>query len=44
MGRKMSVNATLPYPDGVISLYAANADGGLAMFAKARLAGAEKRT
>jgi 3-methylfumaryl-CoA hydratase len=37
-GAEMSVNASLPSDDGAVSLWAANADGGLAMSAEARIA------
>ncbi len=39
-GREMTVNATPPGSDGVVALWAANTDGGLAMKAEAQLAGA----
>jgi 3-methylfumaryl-CoA hydratase len=38
-GREMTVNATPPGADGTVSLWAANAEGGLAMKAEARIAG-----
>ena len=37
-GNRMSVNATPPDADGVVKLWAASADGDLAMTAQARLA------
>jgi 3-methylfumaryl-CoA hydratase len=37
-GREMSVNATPPGGDGVVRLWAANAEGRLAMSAEARIA------
>ena len=36
-GSEMSLNASLPAADGTVSLWAANADGGLAMSAEAKL-------
>ena len=38
-GREMSVNGTSPVPGGLIKLWAANAEGGLAMQAEARIGG-----
>lgn len=43
-GAEMSVNASLPNAHGVITLWAANADGGLAMSAEARVSRGENST
>jgi 3-methylfumaryl-CoA hydratase len=43
-GAEMSVNASLPSADGTVSLWAANADGGLAMSAEAMIARPEAST
>ena len=41
-GREMTVNSTPPDRDGIIKLWAANAEGGLAMQAEAQVAGAAR--
>lgn len=43
-GGEMSVNASLPAEDGSVALWAANAEGGLAMTAEAKISPARLRT